>query len=132
MQVYGSKEYLLFPPDQGKFLYPRPGVERNKSSIPDIERTDPTRFPLFSQARAARAIVKAGEMLFVPSGWWHTTRILEPTITISVNTVNNTNWRPFVGDYIANKARHSSRNRVQLLSFYMNVFGIVANLVAFC
>jgi len=130
MQVVGSKEYLFYPPDQGEYLYPRAGAEANKSSVDDLERPDLSRFPKFARAVASRCILRAGEMLFVPSGWWHTARILEPTITISANTVNASNWKPFVADYVAAAARHRTRNRLLAMSAYLRVFGLIAPLVS--
>ena len=79
----GGAEYVAFAPDQAKYLYPRDGFERNKSRVVDIENPDLDAFPLFASATPVRTLLRAGETLFMPSGWWHTARILEPTITVS-------------------------------------------------
>jgi hypothetical protein len=34
----------------------------------------------------------------VPAGWWHTTKILTPSITVSASRVNDSNWRDFSQD----------------------------------
>ncbi|MGH8594770.1 MAG: hypothetical protein ACREV3_13245 [Gammaproteobacteria bacterium] len=34
--------------------------------------------------------------MFVPSHWWHTTKMLTPSITLSINTVNRSNWHELV------------------------------------
>ena len=50
MQLYGVKEYVVFPPDQSRYFYPR-AETANVTSILDIENVDLARFPLFAQAR---------------------------------------------------------------------------------
>jgi hypothetical protein len=123
MQLWGTKEYLAYPPEQSQWLYPRPGIERNKSSIPDIDHPDLARFPLLANATPYRTLLHGGETLFVPSGWWHTARILEPSITVSINTLNRTNWRSFYGDYVAAVRRHQPRWRAIALALYTALFG---------
>ena len=131
LQVYGSKEYVFYSPDQSAVLYPRPGSEANKSSVNDIEHPALDRFPLFARAIATRCTLRAGELLFVPSGWWHTARILEPSITVSANTVNASNWRPFLSDYIAGARRHRPRWR-RVLPAYLRLFGVLGYLASLC
>jgi histone arginine demethylase JMJD6 len=89
-QIYGIKEYTVFPPDQSKFLYPN----GHHSSV-DIENVDLNKFPLFAQAEAIKFQLHPGEILFVPPGWWHTQKILTPSITISASRVNASNWNDF-------------------------------------
>jgi histone arginine demethylase JMJD6 len=108
MQLYGDKEYLAFSPKQTAYMYPRDGLERNKSQIDDVLAPDPAKFPLFDQAEGARFELHAGETLFVPAGWWHTVRILNPSVTVSVNGLNRANSGAFRNDYCANLARRSA------------------------
>jgi len=128
MQIYGTKEYLVFAPDQACFLYPRAGIEANKSSIPDVENVDLSRFPLYAQARGARFELHAGETLFVPAGWWHTARLVTTSITVSINGANAGNWADFSRDYCAAIARRSRVKRA-LIEPWLRFLGIVlANL----
>jgi Cupin-like domain len=129
MQICGTKEYVLYSPDQTQFMYPQAEINSNKSSVTDLERPDLDRFPLFGRAVASRCVLKAGEMLFVPAGWWHAAKILEPTITVSANTVNRVNWSSFARDYIARVQRHHTRRQAAALSAYARVFGLIAYLV---
>ena len=128
MQLYGSKEYLVFRPDQSRFLYPLAGIEANKSGIPDLENVDLSRFPLYAQAEGKRFELHPGETLFVPAGWWHTARILSTSITVSINGVNAGNWSDFRGDYCAAVAR-SSRLRAALIAPYLAVLGVFLSLI---
>jgi hypothetical protein len=95
MQIYGSKEFILYPPEQEEFLYP--SVEkRNLSAVNDVDKPDLERFPLFAKARPSKFVLKPGDLLFIPSHWWHTTKMLTPSISISVNVLNDSNWKEMV------------------------------------
>ncbi|HEX5423046.1 MAG TPA: cupin-like domain-containing protein [Candidatus Acidoferrales bacterium] len=100
-QIYGVKRYTLFAPDQSRFLYPR----GNQSQV-DLENVDIEKFPLFASATPISCDLQAGEILFVPAGWWHTTRILTPSITVSASRVNASNWRDFSHDLKAKAPKH--------------------------
>lgn len=95
------KEYFGFAPDQGKYLYVRNGGngQPNLSAVDDIEQYDPARFPDFQNAKGIRFMLHPGETLFMPSGWWHTARILSPSITVSINGANAANWSNFRRDF---------------------------------
>ena len=125
MQIQGIKEYVFYSPDQTLFLYPKPGRERNLSLINDLENPDFSRFPLFAQAQPIRCELHPGEMLFVPAGWWHSARILQTSITVSVNSVNAVNWRDFVRDYCETKAVSASRLRNLLIPPYLYMLGLL-------
>lgn len=93
-QIYGVKQYTIFPPNQTPFLYPN----ANRSTIPDIENVDLKQFPLYAKATPIQFELHPGEILFVAAGWWHTTKILTPSITVSASRVNASNWRDFSHD----------------------------------
>lgn len=129
MQVYGDKEYIAFAPDQTDRMYPCDGREENKSRIGDLADPDLDEFPLFEQAEGMRFELHAGETLFVPSGWWHTARILSPSVTVSINSVNRANARSFRRDYCATLRNYSRRHAAMVnLSLIMgqvlHLFGI--------
>lgn len=105
MQLHGVKEYIVFSPDQTAFMYPLDG--KNTSRIDDVLEPDLAAFPLFDQAQGVRFELHPGETLFVPSGWWHTARILSASVTVSVNGVNRANSAAFRRDYCAYLARRS-------------------------
>jgi len=91
MQVYGRKQYIVYPPEQEPFLYPSPR-KVNHSAINSIEKPDLDRFPLFVNAVPTTFFLDPGEFLFVPSHWWHTAKIMSPSITLSTNIMNQSNW----------------------------------------
>ena len=104
MQLYGRKEYTVFPPDQEEFLYPSPDRE-NLSSIRDIEHPDLEKFPLFEKAVPTKFYLEPGELLFVPSHWWHTAKMLTPSVTLAANVLNQSNW-PEMVNFVAMRRRN--------------------------
>ena len=75
-------------------------TKRNHSLIKDIERPDLQKYPEFLKAVPTTFFLEPGELLFVPSHWWHTARILSPSITVSINVLNQSNWGELV-QYVA-------------------------------
>ena len=72
-QIYGEKEFVVIPSDQSEFVYPKitENGASNTSSVTDIDNPDLEKFPLFAKATQARVVLEAGDMLFIPAGWWH-------------------------------------------------------------
>jgi histone arginine demethylase JMJD6 len=101
MQIYGRKQYVVYPPDQECFLYPSP-EKVNLSLINSVEKPDLDKFPLFAKAVPITFILEPGELLFVPSHWWHTAKMLTPSITISANVLNQSNWHELV-EFVAKR-----------------------------
>ena len=114
MQVHGRKRFIVYPPSQEAFLYPSPDKE-NLSLINSVERPDLQRFPLFAGAVPTTFDLEPGELLFVPSHWWHTTKMLTPSITVSANTLNQSNWHELV-NFVA------MRRRQPLLSLASRIY----------
>lgn len=95
-QIQGRKRAILFSPDDAKFLY---------DGQVDPENPDFERFELFDQATAHECEIGPGEMLFIPSNWWHCVRSIGKSITVSHNFFNDTNVNAhlagFLGDLSA-------------------------------
>jgi histone arginine demethylase JMJD6 len=102
MQIYGRKQFTLYSPDQEPFLYPAKD-KPNISTLNSIDKPDLERFPLFAKAIPTTFVLEPGETVFVPSRWWHTTYMLTPCITISINVVNQSNWKA-VMDYVTTRS----------------------------
>lgn len=96
-QLYGHKEFTVWPRGQEKFLYPEPGNSW-MSGIPDIEAVDLEKFPLYKQATPIKFVVGPGETLFIPFGIWHTAKSLEPTISVAFDLLNGHNFPLFLKD----------------------------------
>eukprot|EP00295_Goniomonas_pacifica_P038601 CAMPEP_0175981298 /NCGR_PEP_ID=MMETSP0108-20121206/47258_1 /TAXON_ID=195067 ORGANISM="Goniomonas pacifica, Strain CCMP1869" /NCGR_SAMPLE_ID=MMETSP0108 /ASSEMBLY_ACC=CAM_ASM_000204 /LENGTH=308 /DNA_ID=CAMNT_0017311813 /DNA_START=1 /DNA_END=927 /DNA_ORIENTATION=+ len=69
IQVAGTKRFRLISPLERGYLYPtkeRPNYSRIDPRDPDFSR-----FPLFKHAHVHDVLVEAGDMLYIPFGWWH-------------------------------------------------------------
>ena len=98
LNVTGSKLWLLYPPSQTHLLMNRFG-----SPPTDVRYVDAAEFPNFASAVALRAIQLSGEVIFVPSGWYHQVENLDETISINHNWFNAANIdlvaESLLGDY---------------------------------
>lgn len=80
-QVRGRKQVLLVPPEELDLVYNDHAVySRVDPANPDYER-----FPRFREATVMEAELGPGEVLFLPVGWWHYVKALEPSVTVTFN-----------------------------------------------
>jgi hypothetical protein len=126
-QVIGSKEFLLFPPEDTAKLYPRE-PDSNLSQIPNPFEPDLSEFPEFANANPLSVLVQPGETIFIPSGWWHVTRSLEPTVGITFNLVTRVNWRAF-SNYRACQIRSNVKRGI--FKSYMHSLGAVQSVTEY-
>jgi hypothetical protein len=82
-QIRGVKRIFLAPPHHDEFLYPREANAILFGSPFDPEAPDFDKFPLARQAALTECIMQAGELLYVPAGWYHQVRAL--TFSLSAN-----------------------------------------------
>ena len=78
-QVVGRKRLKLIAPYAQPFIY----NHLHCYSRVDPEKVDLERFPLFQNVRVIDVTIGPGDILFLPVGWWHHVRGLDPTITIT-------------------------------------------------
>ncbi len=93
-QLYGRKQFWVYPPEQSQYLYPTGMM----SAIKDVEHPDLEKYPLFAKAVATTFVQEPGEIAVLPTGWWHTTRLLGTSIAVAINFANATNWNDVVDD----------------------------------
>jgi lysine-specific demethylase 8 len=81
--VAGRKRFCLFPPSQSLLLYPCGLFSKapNFAQV-DPEAPDPRRFPRFGRARPVGCVLRTGDLLYIPRGWWHHVRTLDDSIAI--------------------------------------------------
>ncbi|XP_044012037.1 HSPB1-associated protein 1 isoform X2 [Aphidius gifuensis] len=94
-QIHGRKEWLLFPPETGKFL--------KRTRLPYEESTVYSQFNFFSPSEEEEEIIltidtnpivivlEPGDVLLVPRAWWHFVESLELSVSVNV-------WLPLVDD----------------------------------
>lgn len=90
-QIRGRKRALLVSPDQSELMYPVARVDgaTRKASAVDFDAPDLSRFPRFAELVMLEAVVGPGEVLFIPESWWHYLRALEPSISLSIDWIEN-------------------------------------------
>ena len=83
VQVCGAKHVRLYSPAESRRLYPFRSGEgpRNASRIVDIARAErsPAEWPGFAEAEWEECWLGAGDMLYIPEGWWHAMASAVPT-----------------------------------------------------
>jgi hypothetical protein len=90
--VKGSKHITLFAPDDRKFLYPNsvfskhPNFSRFNPDKPDFKK-----YPSSERATPIEVYLKEGDLLYIPSLWWHHIRNTEDSIAL--NFWWNTGWK---------------------------------------
>ena len=83
--IIGRKLWTLFSADQSEMLYPRRSdsvlgfqeCEVNLA-IPNYER-----YPLLQAARPLTVTIEPGEVLLIPSGWYHEVKLLDASLSIA-------------------------------------------------
>lgn len=82
--LHGEKEFILFDPSESENLYPSDVYEwTTEFSSVDLRAIDPQRFPKVDKATAYVGDVRAGDMIFVPIGWWHSVTCVQPSISLN-------------------------------------------------
>lgn len=83
-QIVGRKHFYLYAPDASPWLY----SNSFRSGMPNFSRFDPAkpdyeRFPLAREVRPAEIVLEPGDVLYLPSRWWHQPRSLD--VSMSMN-----------------------------------------------
>jgi hypothetical protein len=123
-QIYGSKVFFMYPPDQTASMYPYP--DNPKFSQVNFLNPDFEKFPLFKEAKPIVFTLQEGETLLFPSGWWHTTKITEPCISLGRAQLNGHNWDNFIKDRYVNWKKKISYAAAPVLA-YGKIVGSIMN-----
>ncbi|CAK9046386.1 unnamed protein product [Durusdinium trenchii] len=85
-QVQGFKRVALLAPEQASRLYVKAATgtsaQGNISPV-NVEDPDLAKYPEFAQAEVHLVDLSPGDVLFMPSGWWHQVRALSPSISVT-------------------------------------------------
>jgi hypothetical protein len=121
-QLHGDKEFTVYAPGQEHLLYVNPEMPW-QSSIKNHHHPDYELYPLLRQAQSQKIVIRAGETLFLPCGWWHTARSLNMTISVAFDQLGPENWRSFVGDVTNERRRLGNPGKALLLGTYLSLLG---------
>jgi hypothetical protein len=80
---HGTKQCILFPPDQTPFLYKVPHALISREDI-DFDDPDFEKWPALQKAHGLIANLKHGEMLYMPEGYWHYMKYITPGFSMSL------------------------------------------------
>ena len=124
-QLYGSKEFYVFPPEQSIYMYPRKDNPK-LSSIKNPLQPDFEKFPLFRNAKPLKVMVNQGETILFSTGWWHYTLMYEPCISYGLIQLNANNYAPFVADNI-DLVKKFHPQMAAPLKVYSRIAGVIMN-----
>ncbi|MFE3847059.1 cupin-like domain-containing protein [Flavobacterium sp. LB3P45] len=82
-QFDGQKQCILFDPNQTLFLYKIPHSLICREDI-DFDNPDFNKWPALKQAKGYICTLNHGEMLYMPEGYWHYMKYLEPGFSMSL------------------------------------------------
>lgn len=83
-QIRGRKQLMLCPPRETARLYPYPfRYVGNHISQVNVASPDLTQFPAWAQADRAVVELDPGDMLFIPTYWWHAVWGIDQNMSIS-------------------------------------------------
>jgi hypothetical protein len=83
-QVRGVKAVVLCSPDQAEKVYPVHAYNSFQSCQIQARKPDYERFPLSRGLRTIELILRPGELLVIPVGWFHEMYCAEPVMSISM------------------------------------------------
>ncbi|KAL5015351.1 hypothetical protein ScPMuIL_009621 [Solemya velum] len=113
----GRKKWKLFPPGQDHLLYIYKDrkcgfpLECMKYNSPiDTVSEDMSSYPKYEQARYVEMEQQAGELLIIPTGWYHQAYNLEETMAVSSQMMNRNNYLVILEEII--KAGNIKRKRL--------------------
>ncbi|MBD2385065.1 cupin-like domain-containing protein [Cylindrospermum sp. FACHB-282] len=95
MHLYGKKHVLLLSPKYFQQLYPiHDTVTGNdRRSLVNLRSPDFKAHPRVVELEAMETVLEPGDMLFIPSNWWHEIEAMEVSISLRSNAENETFFR---------------------------------------
>ncbi|XP_060073793.1 uncharacterized protein LOC132553554 [Ylistrum balloti] len=115
--LQGHKKWKLVPPGQDHLLYVEPDVlcgfplECRKYNSPiDAFDADTKKYPRFKRVQYLEVDVFPGEMLIIPTGWYHQAFNVEQTMALSLQMMNRNNYLVILEEII--KAGNLKRKKL--------------------
>ncbi len=95
VQLEGAKEFTVLPPEDGASLYRMRGrqfpFQLRNSALRLDTLTDYATYPDLRYVSPQKFTLCAGQALFLPADWWHTTRNLTDSVSFTIRIVNSSN-----------------------------------------
>jgi hypothetical protein len=83
MQMHGRKQIKLYSPDQEARMYALNAFNSYRPSQINVDWPDLRRFPRFEDASSLDVSIDEGDMLVIPTGWFHC--VWAPGVTLSIS-----------------------------------------------
>ncbi|PTY36944.1 hypothetical protein BGP77_06575 [Saccharospirillum sp. MSK14-1] len=92
-QVIGKKRFVLFPPSDENFLYPRIAFKSKfQKCWVESDRVNLDKFPLYNKAHPFEIVLTSGDLLHIPMGWFHCVYVLEDAVSVSASISKGRFW----------------------------------------
>lgn len=91
-QIAGYKRVYLFSPEDSLYLYPRSPLTKgrfNFGEITDIHHASVDTYPQFLHANLRSILLKPGDSLYIPQGWWHQVFNLSHSVAVNFFFTNH-------------------------------------------
>ncbi|MGF6768179.1 hypothetical protein P3T18_000649 [Paraburkholderia sp. GAS199] len=82
-QIHGRKRVRLYAPSQEHAVYALDSFNTYRPCRVDVGSPDLARFPRFADARGVDIVLAPGDLLVIPTGWFHCVWALDPVFSIS-------------------------------------------------
>ncbi|KAG0147860.1 hypothetical protein CROQUDRAFT_670276 [Cronartium quercuum f. sp. fusiforme G11] len=79
-QIKGKKLIRMWHPSEAPNLY----IEGSSSHIPNFDKPNLNKFPLYRKSHPMITILEPGDVLFIPATWLHSVKSLESSISINI------------------------------------------------
>lgn len=117
-QLYGDKNFIIFPRGQDKYLYPNrdnPWISDVNWHTPDYEK-----HPEFKHATPITVKVNQGETIFIPDGLWHTAEALSTSISVIFDQINAKNFDRWRSD-VWNEKKEANKLKALAILLYVSM-----------
>ncbi|MEY8759322.1 cupin-like domain-containing protein [Chryseobacterium tongliaoense] len=109
-QFQGIKRIWLFPWEQSALMYRLPYNFHNLTHIKDPDFKE---YPALQYLNGYEAVIKPGETLYIPSGWWHYIQYETEGYSVSIRALPSSpleKWRGFKNLVITRHFDNAMRN----------------------
>ncbi|MEC1291557.1 cupin-like domain-containing protein [Bacillus mojavensis] len=91
--ISGKKKWILLNQNESENIY---------NGAVDAFNPDFKKFPLYTHSQTFYGEQSEGDIMYIPSGWWHQVHNEELTIAVTENFINETNYKNCLWPLVSN------------------------------